>query len=155
MGPFPLFSKNKQKLPFCHTFWPPKKLRRKCLIVTNFSNNQIGFLKGHRTADHVLLTDTIIHEIVHKRRKRLFVAFVDLKKAYDRVKTKFMLSILQPFLKKIIGPVLSTAVFWQFLSIPRPYRHNFTCGETVTYNWCQQLVLLHHFAIKVMFKAFY
>ena len=23
-------------MPFCHTFWPPKKLRRKCLIVTNF-----------------------------------------------------------------------------------------------------------------------
>ena len=36
------------------------------------SNNQIGFLKGHRTADHVLLIDTIIHEIVHKHRKRLF-----------------------------------------------------------------------------------
>ena len=38
------------------------------------SNNHVGFLKGHRTADHVLLIDTIIHEIVHKYRKRLFVA---------------------------------------------------------------------------------
>ena len=54
------------------------------------SNNQIGFLKGHRTADHVLLIDTIIHEIVHNHRKRLFVAFVDLEKAYDRVNRKFM-----------------------------------------------------------------
>ena len=54
------------------------------------SNNQIGFLKGHRIADHVLLIDTIIQEIVHKHRKRIFVAFVDLKKAYDRVNRKFM-----------------------------------------------------------------
>ena len=54
------------------------------------SNTQIGFLKGHRTADHVLLIDTIIHEIVQKHRKYLFAAFVDLKKAYDRVNRKFM-----------------------------------------------------------------
>ena len=29
------------------------------------SNNQIGFLKGFRTADHVLLVDTVINEVVH------------------------------------------------------------------------------------------
>ena len=40
------------------------------------SNNQIGFLKAHRTADHVLWMDTIIHEIVHKHRKHLFVALI-------------------------------------------------------------------------------
>ena len=39
---------------------------------------------------HVLLINTIIHEIVHKHRKRLFVAFVDLIKAYDRVNKKLM-----------------------------------------------------------------
>ena len=55
------------------------------------SNNQIGFLKGYRTADHVLLIDIVINEIVHRQRKRLFVAFVDLKKAYDRVNRKFMI----------------------------------------------------------------
>ena len=55
-------------------------------INENFSllsNNQIGFLKGYRTADHVLLIDTVINEIVHRQRKRLFVAFLDLKNAYD------------------------------------------------------------------------
>ena len=58
--------------------------------ATLISNNQIRFLKGHRTVDHVLFIDTIIHEIVHKHRKCLFVAFVVLKKAYDRVNRKFM-----------------------------------------------------------------
>ena len=59
------------------------------------SNNQIRFLKGYRTADHVLLIDTVINEIVHRQRKYLFVAFVDLKKAYDRVNIKFMINKLK------------------------------------------------------------
>ena len=61
----------------------------------------------------------------------------------------------QSFLKIIFITVLSTAVFWGFLLIPKPYTCNLTCGESVTHNWCPQLVLLHYFAIKVMFKAFY
>ena len=61
------------------------------------SNNQIGFLKGYRTADHLLLIDTVSNEIVHRQRprKRLFVAFVDLKKAYDKVNKKFMINKLK------------------------------------------------------------
>ena len=56
---------------------------------------------------------------------------------------------------KIIIAVFSTPIFCQFLLIPRPYMHSFSCGETLAHNWCPQLVLLHYFAIKVMFKAFY
>ena len=63
--------------------------------------------------------------------------------------------ILQSLLKKIISTVSTTAVFWQFLLIAWPYTHNFSCGETLTYNWCPKPVLLHYFAIKLMFKAFY
>ena len=59
------------------------------------SNNQIGFLKGYRTADHVLLIDKVIDETVHRKRKRLFVAFIDLKKAYNRVNRKFMINKLK------------------------------------------------------------
>ena len=39
--------------------------------------------------------------------------------------------------------------------IPKPYKLYFTYGDSVTHNWCPQFVLLHYFAIKVMFKAFY
>ena len=49
------------------------------------TNKQIGFLKGFRTADHLLVLDTIINEVVHKHRQKLFVAFVDIKKAYDKI----------------------------------------------------------------------
>ena len=65
------------------------------------------------------------------------------------------LLFLQSFPKIIFIAVLSTAVFWRFLLIPKPYTRNFIYGESVTHNWCPQLVLLHYFAIKVMFKAFY
>ena len=61
----------------------------------------------------------------------------------------------QSFLKKINIAIFSTAVFLQFLLIPWPYTPNFSCGQNLTHNWCPQLVLLHYFAIKVMFKAFY
>ena len=67
-------------------------------VNANFSlisNNQIGFLKGYRTAYHVLFIDTVFNEIVHRQRKRLFVAFVDLKKAYDKVNRKFTISKLR------------------------------------------------------------
>ena len=59
------------------------------------SNNQIGFLKGYRTADHVLFIDIVINEIFHRQRKRLFVSFVDLKKAYDKVNRKSMINKLR------------------------------------------------------------
>ena len=62
---------------------------------------------------------------------------------------------LQSFLKIVFITILSIAIFWRFLLIPKPYTRNFTCGESVTHNWCPQVVLLHYFAIKVMFKAFY
>ena len=54
-----------------------------------------GFLKGYRTSDNLLLIDTIIHEIVHKRTQRLFVAFIDLKKAYDKVNRHALLCKLR------------------------------------------------------------
>ena len=40
----------------------------------------------------------------------------------------------QSFLKIIFITVLNTAVFLQFLLIPRPYIHNFFCGETLAHN---------------------
>ena len=42
-------------------------------------------MKGFRTADHLLVLDTIINQVVHKHKQKLFVAFVDLEKAYDKI----------------------------------------------------------------------
>ena len=48
------------------------------------SPNQIGFMNSHRTSDHNFLLQTLIEKSkVHK--KKLYVAFIDFKKAYDTV----------------------------------------------------------------------
>ena len=42
-------------------------------------------MKCFRTADHLLVIDTIINEVVHKQKRNYSVAFIDLKKAYDKI----------------------------------------------------------------------
>ena len=59
------------------------------------SPNQIGFMKEHRTADHIFVLKTIIDRIVRIERKKLFVAFIDFRKAYDRVNRSLLLLKLQ------------------------------------------------------------
>ena len=49
------------------------------------SPNQIGFMKGSTTSDHIFLLQTIIEKFVKKNKKKLYTAFIDFKKAYDRV----------------------------------------------------------------------
>ena len=49
------------------------------------SPKQIGFMKGTSTADHIFLLQTIIEKVVKKGKKRLYVAFIDFKKAYDTI----------------------------------------------------------------------
>ena len=51
------------------------------------SINQIGFMKGHRTADHIFVLQTIINKIMKAEKKKLFAAFIGFKKAYDKVKS--------------------------------------------------------------------
>ena len=59
--------------------------------LSNFLNvngilcdEQIGFRKGHRPADHMLIVKSLI-EKYKKQRKKLFLCFIDFKKAYDSV----------------------------------------------------------------------
>ena len=63
--------------PWCSTvlYLRILEVNEKFQLITN---KQIGFLKGFRTADHLIVLDTIINEVVHKHRQKLFVAFVDL-----------------------------------------------------------------------------
>ena len=46
--------------------------------------SQIGFMPKHRTADHLLLLKTLI-DSCKQSRKKLFICFVDLKKAFDTI----------------------------------------------------------------------
>ena len=46
--------------------------------------NQIGFRKGYRTADHVFVLKTLIDNYT-STNKRLYMCFIDFKKAYDTI----------------------------------------------------------------------
>ena len=59
------------------------------------SPNQIGFMKGSSTSDHIFLLQTIIDKTVKRNKKKLYVAFIDFKKAYDRVNRDLLLKRLK------------------------------------------------------------
>jgi hypothetical protein len=47
--------------------------------------NQGGFRKGYRTTEHVFISKTLINKYVYKCKTKLYVYFVDFKKAVDTV----------------------------------------------------------------------
>ena len=55
---------------------------------------QIGFMPKNRTADHILVLKTII-DTFKKKRKTLYICFVDLKKAFDTVHRASLIYKLQ------------------------------------------------------------
>ena len=70
--------------------------------LTNFidiknliSPQQIGFMKGKSTADHIFLLHTIVEKVVKKNRHKLFAVFIDFKKAYDTVNRGLLMKRLQ------------------------------------------------------------
>ena len=48
-------------------------------------HNQIGFMKNSQTSDHMFVLKTLVDKFVKDRKERLYVAFVDFKKAYDTI----------------------------------------------------------------------
>ena len=60
------------------------------------SKNQIGFIKGFRTADHIYLLKTLITKYT-RNRGRLYAAFIDFKKAYDTVNRETLLRNLKEY----------------------------------------------------------
>ena len=53
--------------------------------------SQIGFLPGHRTADHVFTLRTLIDKHVSHRKEPIYACFVDFKKAFDSIWHKGLL----------------------------------------------------------------
>ena len=64
------------------------------------SYNQGGFRGGYRTTDHIFILKTLLNKYLHKLKNKLFVCFVDFKKAFDSVDRK---ALFQKLEKKGIG----------------------------------------------------
>ena len=52
---------------------------------------QLGFTKGAQTNDHILTLKTMIDKYTKKQRTKLYICFVDLKKAFDTVARDLLL----------------------------------------------------------------
>ena len=62
----------------------------------NLKHNQIDFRKGFRTADHIFPVKTLMGKYL-SQNKKLYLCFVDFKKAYDTVWRIGLLSKLQSY----------------------------------------------------------
>lgn len=60
-------------------------------------HNQIGFMSGHRPADHVFVLNTLINKVVKNRKQQLFAAFIDFRKAYDRINREHLFQKLNGY----------------------------------------------------------
>ena len=59
------------------------------------SPKQFGFMKGMITSDHIFFLQTVIEKIVKKNKKKLFVVFIDFRKAYDTVDRNILMKRLK------------------------------------------------------------
>ena len=61
---------------------------------------QGGFRRGRRTEDNLFILGRLI-EMVKGRKEEIFVAFLDLEKAYDRVNKKKLFVNLVRLIRRI------------------------------------------------------
>ena len=55
---------------------------------------QGGFRRGRRTEDNLFMLERLI-EMVKGRKEEIFVAFLDMEKAYDRVNRKKLFEVMR------------------------------------------------------------
>jgi hypothetical protein len=60
-----------------------------------FCQEQAGFRKGFRTTDNVFVLYTLINRYLSRKKGRVYVAFVDFRKAFDSVNHQFLISKLR------------------------------------------------------------
>ena len=69
------------------------------------SQEQIGFLP-FRTTDHSFIINSIVNKLVKENNKTTYLAFVDLRKAYDRIDRMLLIYKLRQ--RGISGKFLAT-----------------------------------------------
>ena len=57
-------------------------------------SEQIGFAKGNRTSDNLLILQSLFNQYCNVRGKKLYAAFIDFEKAYDRLSRDVLLTKL-------------------------------------------------------------
>ena len=61
------------------------RLSKVCLDYNLLDENQCGFRRGYRTSDHIFTLSTLINHYTKVKDKKLYLCFVDFRKAFDKV----------------------------------------------------------------------
>ena len=56
-----------------------------------WSNKQCGFKKDHRTEDNLFILNNLVEKYVKSQKKKVYVAFVDFSKFFDKINRHIML----------------------------------------------------------------
>ena len=67
-----------------------------------FKYNQVGLQKGFRTSDHVFTIKTVINKYLQENKK-LYLCFVDFRKAYDSIWREALFYKLSAYYKNFIN----------------------------------------------------
>lgn len=74
------------------------RITKYCYENNIIHENQIGFKKGSRTADHIFTLTSLVHKYIKNKTKKpkfLYACFVDFKKAFDSVPFDLLLNKLE------------------------------------------------------------
>ena len=89
---------------------------------------QGGFRKGKRTEDNRLMLERMI-EMAKVRKECLFVAFIDMEKAYDRVDRKKLFEVMRGYrVQEILVDVIERIYNWSMIKFEM---------ESIMTGWCK------------------
>ena len=92
------------------------------------SKNQIGFKEKCRTSDHIFTLKSIV-ENKKRTRKKVFAAFIDLRKAFDTV---WRMGLFFKILENKFPPLISKIIMSMYTDTS--YRIKFETGLSTTCN---------------------
>ena len=64
-------------------------------IYSKLSESQSGFRKNYSTVDNAFVLQSLIDRYLSRKGRKLYMAFVDFKQAFDRVHREKLWSVLQ------------------------------------------------------------
>eukprot|EP00253_Pinus_taeda_P035876 PITA_35876 len=70
--------------------------RIKKILSVIIPENQVGFIKGRKTLDNIVLVQEAIHSSCHRKEKGMVIK-LDLTNAFDRVRHDFLFSVMEKF----------------------------------------------------------
>ena len=80
-----------------YTYVLNERITKWANVMEKISENQAGFRQGYSVIDHIFTLSAIIEKTLCKKKRKLYVAFIDFKKAFDFVERNKLWSLLSSY----------------------------------------------------------